>query len=77
MGLFSSAPSPASTAADGTYKPMKREERRLCWEARDAYFACLDRSHILDSIKDAEGAARQCGGETAAFERDCASSWVS
>lgn len=77
MGLFSSNPSPASTAADGSYKPMKREERKACWEARDAYFSCLDKNKILDSIKDADGAAQNCGGETKAFERDCASSWVS
>jgi len=78
MGLFSSAPSPASTASDGSYKPMKREERRKCWEARDAYFTCLDRSptKILDPIKDAAAAKEKCAAQDTAFDRDCASSWV-
>lgn len=77
MGLFSSNPSPASTAEDGSYKPMKREERKACWDSRDKYFACLDKNNILDSVKDADAAGQKCGKETVAFEKDCASSWVS
>lgn len=54
-----------------------RTERKRCWESRDGYFACLDRHGILDAVKDDRAAARSCGGEGAAFERDCATEWVS
>lgn len=54
-----------------------RTERRRCWEARDAYFACLDKNGILDAIKDEKPAAKACGIESAGFEKDCAREWVS
>lgn len=54
-----------------------RTERKRCWEARDQYFACLDRNNILDALKDEKATAKACGAETAIFERDCAREWVS
>ncbi|KAL9080843.1 MAG: hypothetical protein Q9159_007500 [Coniocarpon cinnabarinum] len=66
-----------SQNTDGSYKPLARSEREACWTARDAYFTCLDRNGILDSLKDAEEARRVCGAQEEAFARDCASSWVS
>ncbi|KAL9048557.1 MAG: hypothetical protein Q9162_007664 [Coniocarpon cinnabarinum] len=65
-----------SQNTDGSYKPLARSEREACWTARDAYFTCLDRNGILDSLKDAEEARRVCGAQEEAFGRDCASSWV-
>lgn len=82
MGLFGSS-SPKEnvtvapgTTADGGYAPMKREERKKCWEARDAYFGCLDRNNILDSIKEADSATKACPKEEQLYEQDCATSWV-
>ncbi|KAK6543084.1 hypothetical protein TWF694_007007 [Orbilia ellipsospora] len=74
MGLLSSLglsspPPPKTTAPD-------RTERQKCWEARDQFFACLDKNDILDSIKHGDSASKKCGGELKVFERDCASSWV-
>jgi cytochrome c oxidase assembly factor 6 len=66
----------ADEVRSGAVAPT-RTERKKCWESRDAYFACLDRNNILDAIKDNKAAAKQCGGESAAFERDCAAEWVS
>lgn len=82
MGLFgSSSPKETvtvapGTTADGGYAPMKREERKKCWEARDAYFGCLDRNNILDSIKEADAATKACPKEEQLYEKDCATSWV-
>ncbi|ROW07457.1 hypothetical protein VMCG_03928 [Cytospora schulzeri] len=53
-----------------------RTERKKCWESRDLYFSCLDRNNILDAIKDEKAAAKSCGGEGVAFEKDCATEWV-
>lgn len=47
-----------------------------CWEARDAYFKCLDGANIIDSITEKDAAAKACGSEGKAFEANCASSWV-
>lgn len=79
MGLTDFWKSPTDKRADevrsGAVAPS-RTERKRCWESRDAYFACLDRNNILDAVKDDKAAARQCGGESAVFERDCAAEWV-
>lgn len=66
-----------STKEDGSYRPLRREERARCWEARDAYFACLDKNDILDAIKEGDAATGRCGKQSEQFGRDCASSWVS
>lgn len=80
MGLTdfwkSSTDKRADEVRSGAVAPS-RTERRRCWESRDAYFACLDRNNILDAIKDDKAAAKQCGGESTVFERDCAAEWVS
>lgn len=80
MGLTdfwkSSTDKRADEVRSGAVAPS-RTERKKCWESRDAYFACLDRNNILDALKDDKPAAKQCGGESALFERDCATEWVS
>lgn len=79
MGLTdfwkSSTDKRADEVRSGAVAPS-RTERKKCWESRDAYFACLDRNNILDALKDDKPAAKQCGGESALFERDCATEWV-
>ena len=61
----------------GTAIPT-RNERAICWAARDAYFACLDANNIIDATKEpgATDAARACPQQSADFERDCAAAWV-
>ena len=80
MGLTdfwkSSTDKRADEVRSGAVAPS-RTERKRCWESRDAYFACLDRNNILDAIKDDKAAAKQCGGDSVAFETDCAAEWVS
>jgi len=77
MGLFStSSSSTARISEDGTSEAPNRSERARCWEARDSYFRCLDRSGVVDSLADHGLAAGRCPTETVAFEKNCASSWI-
>jgi cytochrome c oxidase assembly factor 6 len=80
MGLFSSSspePKGPKISTDGTPEAPDRNERKHCWEARDAFFKCLDHNSIVDAIKDGGLAGDRCGAEGVAFEKNCASSWVS
>ncbi|GAB7352201.1 hypothetical protein MBLNU459_g2677t2 [Dothideomycetes sp. NU459] len=80
MGWLSSdkpaTPDAPKPSTDGGFIAPDRTQRAHCWEGRDAYFACLDRNNIIDSVRDSDKAAKACGPETQAFERNCASSWV-
>lgn len=76
FGSSSATDKRAEEVRSGARAP-DRTERRRCWEARDAYFACLDRNGILDALKDEKATARACGPEGAGFEKDCAREWVS
>ncbi|OCK99506.1 uncharacterized protein K441DRAFT_627875 [Cenococcum geophilum 1.58] len=79
MGWFSSgSPKPATPkpSSDGAFEAPSRSDRALCWEARDAFFECLDRNDILDSIKDRDAAEKACGKLDQEFQRNCAGSWV-
>ena len=82
MGWFGSSseqpekPQEAPATEDGSYRPMKRNERKQCWEARDAFFACLDKNNILDAAKDKDAATRECGKQFDKYRQDCANSWV-
>lgn len=49
-----------------------RSERAACWEARDAYFQCLDIKGVL--APGDEG--RACLSDRRKFEKDCVRSWV-
>ncbi|KAK0625217.1 cytochrome oxidase c subunit VIb-domain-containing protein [Bombardia bombarda] len=82
MGLFdyfsgggSEEDKRATEIRTGAVAPT-RAERQRCWEARDGYFACLDTNNIVDALKDEKAAAKACKGESAVFERDCATQWV-
>lgn len=72
---FSGGDTRADAVRSGTAIPT-RQERTVCWAARDAYFACLDANNILDAAKDPAATARVCPQQTADFERDCAAAWV-
>ena len=78
MGLFSSSPSlpEPKISSDGAPIAPDRTQRAKCWEARDAYFKCLDRNNIIDSISEKDKAEKGCSAEARGFESNCASSWV-
>ncbi|KAF2459563.1 cytochrome oxidase c subunit VIb-domain-containing protein [Lineolata rhizophorae] len=71
-----SKPTPQVTSDGGVQAPNRRDRAR-CWEARDAYFKCLDKHNILDSMgPGAADAKAKCPVEDTEFEKNCASSWV-
>jgi hypothetical protein len=74
MGFFSASSTPAPSP-DPKIAP-NRNQRRACWEGRDAFFACLDAHGIVDSIKEGGRAKKECAPELARFEKDCVASWV-
>ncbi|KAI9745883.1 MAG: hypothetical protein M1818_000564 [Claussenomyces sp. TS43310] len=81
MGLFSStSPSPPAPkiSSDGTPIAPDRSQRSKCWEARDAYFSCLDKHDIVDSLSSVNKskANKECAQESKGFETNCATSWV-
>ncbi|KAI9787618.1 MAG: hypothetical protein M1839_000149 [Geoglossum umbratile] len=81
MGAYSSSlaaskDSAPNVSADSTPEAPNRSQRSHCWDARDAFFGCLNQSRIIDSITDHELARERCGKEGAAFEENCARSWV-
>ncbi|RKP05619.1 cytochrome c oxidase, subunit VIb, partial [Thamnocephalis sphaerospora] len=51
-----------------------KQARKVCWAARDAYFACLDRANIVDA--NTPEADKACGELVAQFKASCPSSWV-
>ena len=52
---------------------ISREDRSKCWEARDAYFACLDAAEVV--VAGTEGS--KCASQRKFYEQNCAKSWVS
>jgi len=79
MGWFSSEPATPTSpkpSSDGGFIAPDRSARAVCWEGRDAFFACLDREGIIDSVRNSEKANKACAPELEAFEKACASSWV-
>jgi cytochrome c oxidase assembly factor 6 len=65
MGWFSSSKPEPATA-------ISREKRQECWESRDAYFACLDKAGVLKAGEE----GKACTTQNAAYEKNCARSWV-
>ncbi|KAL8727928.1 MAG: hypothetical protein Q9181_005519 [Wetmoreana brouardii] len=71
-----SNPSSPQKSSDGAFIAPDRSSRSKCYEARDAFFVCLDRAGILDSIAEEEKAGKECGGLDKEMGRECAASWV-
>ncbi|KAL9528287.1 Cytochrome c [Sphaerulina musiva] len=81
MGLFSSSqtqtkPPQPEASKDGGFIAPDRTARAQCWEGRDAFFACLEKNGIIDSVREDKKAREHCAPELAQFEKTCASSWV-
>ena len=80
MGWFGSSQDKLPTpklSSDGAPIAPDRTQRQICWDHRDAYFSCLEKNGIIDSIKEKDKAAKECATEGKGFEANCASSWVS
>lgn len=66
LSWFSSQPDPSSTQAPD------RSQRKVCWDARDAYFLCLDQNNVLKPGQE-QGV---CSKQKRVYEAKCAKSWV-
>jgi cytochrome c oxidase assembly factor 6 len=53
-----------------------RDERKVCYEARDLFFTCCDKNNIDNPLGDGENVQKLCRGQKAKFEKDCIASWV-
>jgi cytochrome c oxidase assembly factor 6 len=49
-----------------------RENRKKCWETRDAYFDCLDGANVVKAGEE----GNVCTKEKQLYEDNCAKSWV-
>src|SRR6266849_2562127 len=65
MGWFGSSKAEKPNA-------VSREDRSKCWEARDAYFSCLDSAEVV--VPGTEGS--KCASQRNTYEHNCAKSWV-
>jgi cytochrome c oxidase assembly factor 6 len=65
MGWFGSSKAEKPNA-------ISREDRSRCWEARDAYFSCLDAAEVV--VPGTEGS--KCAPQRNTYEQNCAKSWV-
>ncbi|KIJ50928.1 hypothetical protein M422DRAFT_159008 [Sphaerobolus stellatus SS14] len=63
---FSSKPDTSGAAPD-------RSQRKACWDARDAYYACLDKNFVL---KPGTEEKNVCSKEKKQYEGSCAKSWI-
>lgn len=81
MGVFDFFTSPDAKRKEevrsGAVVP-DRSERKRCWEARDGFYACLDKNNVIDSTKGNGKtiAEKECGSQNKLFEEDCAAAWV-
>ncbi|GJJ07110.1 hypothetical protein Clacol_001310 [Clathrus columnatus] len=49
-----------------------RAKRKVCWDARDTYFACLDKNSVLKPGEE----QNLCSKEEKRYEENCAKSWI-
>ena len=77
MAWWSGGKSDQKPSETRSFEAPNRSDRAKCWAARDAFFACLDKNGIVDSIRNSETANAVCGKEEKVLQQDCASSWVS
>jgi hypothetical protein len=79
-GSGSSDDSGVKKTTGGAFESPSRSNRKQCYAARDAFFECLDKNNVLDSINTKAGRAKAasfCGQFDQEFEKNCAHSWVS
>ncbi|KAG7090633.1 hypothetical protein E1B28_009735 [Marasmius oreades] len=55
-------------------KAPSRDDRQKCWEARDAYFSCLDTVGVVKAGEERSKGA--CTSENETYQKNCAQSWI-
>ncbi|KAK4686937.1 cytochrome c oxidase assembly factor 6, partial [Tremellales sp. Uapishka_1] len=69
--MFGSSSSSSSTSPPPA---PNREERKACWDSRDAYFSCLDRNGVAQAGSEEKKGV--CGEERKGYEKRCGQSWI-
>ncbi|KAJ7584246.1 cytochrome oxidase c subunit VIb-domain-containing protein [Mycena floridula] len=52
---------------------LSRTDRQKCWDARDAYFSCLDAAGVVRAGSEKDNA---CAAQSKAYSANCAKSWI-
>ncbi|KAI0202822.1 oxidoreductase-like protein [Astrocystis sublimbata] len=78
FGFFSSQEDKRKEEVRTGARAPDRSERRLCWDARDNFYKCLDKHEVIDSLngKGKATADKHCAQEDVAFNDNCATAWV-
>ncbi|KAI0148537.1 oxidoreductase-like protein [Xylariaceae sp. FL1272] len=78
FGLFSSEDDKRKEEVRTGARAPDRTERQQCWDARDAYYNCLDKHDVVDALNGAgkKKSDKECAVEDSAFQQNCASAWV-
>jgi hypothetical protein len=53
-----------------------RDQRELCYKARDAFFTCCDKNNIANPMTARDAVQKWCKRDKQKFDRDCMDSWV-
>lgn len=55
-----------------------RSQRRLCWDARDKYFECLNGINVINALseKNQPLIKKSCQQQEDEFEKNCVDSWI-
>lgn len=63
---------------DAVVDPPDKSQRRVCWDARDAFFACLNSASVDNSLdpKQKPVVDAKCAPQLKAMEQSCVASWV-
>ncbi|KAI0389943.1 oxidoreductase-like protein [Xylariaceae sp. FL0594] len=79
FGLLSSGEEKRKEEVRTGARAPDRSERKVCWEARDNFYKCLDKHEVIDSLtgEGKKTADTHCAQEDKAFQENCASAWVS
>ncbi|KAI1362004.1 oxidoreductase-like protein [Xylaria arbuscula] len=78
FGLWSSEDDKRKEEVRSGARAPDRNERKRCWDARDAFFQCLDKHDVIDSLTGdgKKTADSQCALEDKGFHDNCATAWV-
>lgn len=72
MGWFS------KEKQDNQYHPVDRSSRKQCWDARDAFFSCLDGIDVINAQDPSQQKQikQSCRKQESQFHDSCAESWI-
>ncbi|KAK9768225.1 hypothetical protein K7432_001302 [Basidiobolus ranarum] len=61
---------------DSSFEPLNREQRKVCWFARDEFYRHLDSRQVIDPEEESLNQDKEATKLKETFEEKCPSSWV-